>query len=174
MFSIHVFGTSQEEPGFPPENSDQARRVLHVFIGDFTDHSPKAVWGQGAELSITCSFQKLDEKQCNYSGLLGFNLRTLSCVNGWCLFCHAKSVLQPALHFLHRTSLLKPVTRLLLKGSVQVWHGGSTLLHVNSHAVLQHRFYGYPPLSITHGAHKEAGLHFTAARPVMYSDGLNT
>lgn len=112
MFSIHelVFGTSQEEPGFPLENSDQACRVLHVLVGDFGEHSPKAVQGQGAELSTTCSFQKLNENQCKYSRFLGFNLSTLSCINGWCLPSHANSVLWPALEFLHRTSLLKPVT----------------------------------------------------------------
>lgn len=112
VFSIHelVFGTRQEETGFPPENSDQDCRVLHMLVGDFSEYSPKAVQGLGAELSITCSFEKLNEKQCKYSGFPGFNLRTLSCTNGWYLPSHANSALQPALDFLHRTSLLKPIT----------------------------------------------------------------
>jgi len=48
----------------------------------------------------------------------------------------------------------------------------SALLHVNSHAVLQHGFHGYPPPPVTHGARKETGLQFTVAGAVMCRDGL--
>lgn len=107
-----------------------------MLIGDFGEHSLKAMWGHGAEFSITCSLQELKEKLCRDNGFLGLNLRALSCIDGWCLPSHANSVLWPTLNFAHRASLLEPIPqgsswRALLRCCMAV------ALYSHSHAVLQ-------------------------------------
>lgn len=143
-----------------------------MLVGDFGEHSFKALWGHRAELSIACFLQKLNENVCKDNGIPGFNWRTLSCTDGWCQPCHADSVLWPTLDFAHRTALLEPIPEhpqgLLLEGSAQALHGGSSNSHAVLHLLLSRCFYGYPPPSRTHRARKEAGLHSRAARPVMY------